>query len=78
MDEGLNSVFGHIFTTNYSKIKTGFYFAFSSLTLRVFLRQMETQLFASPFCFAFCFLEVFFLELFELKSYFRMDIFSLP
>ena len=32
----LNSVFGHIFTKNYSKVKTSFYFAFSSLTLQAF------------------------------------------
>ena len=36
VDGGLNSIFGHIFTKNYSKIKTGFYFAFSSLTLQAF------------------------------------------
>ena len=29
-------VFGHILTRNYSKIKTGFYFVFRSLTLQVF------------------------------------------
>ena len=28
--------FGHIFTNNYSKIETGFYFAFSSLALPAF------------------------------------------
>ena len=36
LDEGLNSNFGQSFTTNYSKIKTGFICAFSSLTLQVF------------------------------------------
>ena len=36
MDEGLNSVFGHIFAKNYSKTKTGFYIAVSSLPLQAF------------------------------------------
>ena len=34
VDGGLNSVFGHICTKNYIKIKTDFYFALSSLTLQ--------------------------------------------
>ena len=33
---GFNSIFGHIFTNIYRKIKTGFYFDFSSLTLPTF------------------------------------------
>ena len=42
VDGGLNSVFGHlsfylsIYTKNYSKIKTSFYFAFSSFALQAF------------------------------------------
>ena len=36
VDGGFNSVFGNVFTNNFSKIKTGFYFAFSSLTLQGF------------------------------------------
>ena len=36
VDGGLNSVFGHIYSKNYSKIKTSFYFAFSSFTLQAF------------------------------------------
>ena len=31
-----DSVFGHIFTKNYSKIRTGSYFIFGSLTLQTF------------------------------------------
>ena len=37
LGEGSSSIFGHIFTRNYSKIETGFYFAFSSLTLQAFI-----------------------------------------
>ena len=33
----LNSYFGHIFSKNYCKIKTGIYLAFSSLTLQAFI-----------------------------------------
>ena len=36
VDGGLKFVFGYIYTKNYSKIKTGFYFAFGSLTLQAF------------------------------------------
>ena len=36
VNEGLNCDFGQSFTKNYSKIKTGFTFAFSYLTLQVF------------------------------------------
>ena len=36
LDEGLSSIFVHIVTNIYSKIKTDFYFAFSSLTLQAF------------------------------------------
>ena len=36
LDEGLTSIFGHIFTKNNIKTETGFYFAFSSLTLQAF------------------------------------------
>ena len=42
LDEGLNSIFWTQFTKNYSKIKTGFYFAFSYLTL-----QASTMLYFS-------------------------------
>ena len=36
VDGGLNSIFAHIFTNIYSKIRTGFYFAFSSLAMQPF------------------------------------------
>ena len=36
VDGGFNFIFGHIFTNIYSKIKTGFYFAISSMTLHAF------------------------------------------
>ena len=36
VDGGLSFIFGHIFTNIYSKIETGFYFVFSSLTLQAF------------------------------------------
>ena len=38
VDGEFNSVFGHIFTNIYSKIKTVFYFAISSLTLQAFAK----------------------------------------
>ena len=36
VDRGSNVIFGHTFTNVCSKIETGFYFAFSSLTLQTF------------------------------------------
>ena len=36
VDGGFNFISGHIFTNFYRKIKTGFHFAISSLTLQTF------------------------------------------
>ena len=37
VDGRLNPFFGHLFTKNYCKMKTGFCFTFSSLTLQAFI-----------------------------------------
>ena len=73
VDRGSNVIFGHTFTNVCSKIETGFYFAFSSLTLQTFaiLYFSYLQLWISHH-----FSESFSFELFELLYLWMYILFS--
>ena len=73
LDGGLNLVFGHIRTKNYSKIKTDLYFAFSSLTLEAFTILYFSCIWLWTI---HHFSEYFFLELFELISFLNEHVIS--